>query len=108
MLKYYKIFGIVIYLYYLCNSKREQEIMNTELVINRTTLNGTKWEIVVSNYGASLYMNGKYSGYYFNSLEEAQAHLDEIDERVKNPYQYSAPLDCSSFYGRGSNVYYGD
>ena len=82
--------------------------MNTEIVINRTTLNGTKWEIVVSDYGAALYMNGSYSGYYFKSLEKAQAHLDEVDERVKNPYQYSAPLDCSNFYGRGSNVYYGD
>lgn len=82
--------------------------MNTELVINRTTLNGTKWEIVVSNYGAALYMNGMYSGYYFKSLEEAQAHLDEVDERVKSPYQFSSHLDCSNFYGRGSNVYYGD
>ena len=53
MIKYYILFGVVIYLYYLCNSKREQENMEHKIVINRTTLNGTKWEIVVDNYGAA-------------------------------------------------------
>lgn len=88
--------------------------MNNEILINRTTLNGTKWQIVADNHGASLYMGnfGKdgyhYSGYWFRSVEEAQAHLDEVDERTKNPFQFPSPLDCNSFYGRGSNVYYGD
>lgn len=108
MIKYYILFGIVIYLYYLCNSKREQENMENKIVINRTTLNGTKWEIVADNFGAALYMNGNYSGYYFRSVEEANAHLDAIDERVRTSKTFTAPLDCSSFYGRGSNVYYGD
>lgn len=80
--------------------------MNTT-IINRETLNGTKWEIVADNFGAALYMNGRYSGYYFRSVEEAQAHLDAIDERVKSSVKFT-PCDCSSFYGRGSNVYYGD
>lgn len=82
--------------------------MENKIVINRTTLNGTKWEIVADNFGAALYMNGNYSGYYFRSVEEANAHLDAIDERVRASKTFTAPLDCSSFYGRGSNVYYGD
>ena len=76
--------------------------------IKRETLNGTKWEIVADNFGAALYMNGRYSGYFFPSVEKAQAHLDAVDERVRAPQMTYAPLDCSSFYGRGSNVYYGD
>ena len=85
-----------------------------ETIINRETLNGTKWQIVADNFGAALYINnfGKpgfhYSGYYFRTIEEAQAHLDAVDERVRAPRIVEAPLDCSSFYGRGSNVYYGD
>ena len=79
--------------------------MNTS--INRETLNGTKWEIVYDGFIASLYMNGHFSGYTFRSIEEAQAHLDAIDERVKTAVQFT-PCDCSTFYGRGSNVYYGD
>ena len=84
------------------------------MTYNRTTLNGTKWEIVADNYGAALYINnfGKpgyhFSGYTFRSVEEAQAHLDAIDERVRAPRMFNTSLDCSSFYGRGSNVYYGD
>jgi len=89
------------------------EIMSTT-IINRETLNGTKWQIVADNFGAALYMNnfGKdgyhFSGYWFRSIEEAQAHLDAIDERVKNPMPFTPCSDCSDFYGRGSNVYYGD
>lgn len=85
-----------------------------ETIINRETLNGTKWQIVADKYGAALYMHnfGKdgyhFSGYWFHSIEEAQAHLDAIDARVRAPRMVSTPLDCSSFYGRGSNVYYGD
>ena len=77
------------------------------IIINRETLNGTKWEIVFNGY-ASLYMNGHYSGYAFNTIDEAQAHLDAIDERVRTPRMAETLLDCSSFYGRGSNIYYGD
>ena len=88
--------------------------MTNEMTYNRTTLNGTKWEIVADNYGAALYINnfGKdgyhFSGYWFHSVAEAQAHLDAVDERVRAPRMVSTTLDCSSFYGRGSNVYYGD
>ena len=80
----------------------------------RTTLNGTKWQIVADNHGAALYMSnyGKdgyhYSGYWFRSVEEANAHLDAVDERVRTPRMAKTPLDCSSFYGRGSHIYYGD
>ena len=89
------------------------EIMN-ETIISRETANGTKWQIIADKYGAALYMQdfGKegyhFSGYYFNSVEQANAHLDAVDERVRAPRMASAALDCSSFYGRGSNVYYGD
>ena len=77
-------------------------------IINRETLNGTKWSLVADQYGVSLYMGDQYSGYWFRTIEEAQAHLDAVDERVRTPRTVSTPLDCSSFYGRGSNVYYGD
>ena len=80
----------------------------TKTIINRETLNGTTWQIVADQYGVVLYMNGKYSGYSFRTVEEAQAHLDAVDERVRAPRMVCTPLDCSSFYGRGSNVYYGD
>ena len=80
--------------------------MNTT-IINRETLNGTKWEIVFNGFYATLFMSGRYSGHTFRTIEEAQAHLDAIDERVRTAVQLT-PCDCSSFYGRGSNVYYGD
>ena len=79
-----------------------------QTIINRTTANGTNWEIVFNGFYATLYMNGRFSGYTYRSVEEAQAHLDEVDERVRAPRTVNTPLDCSSFYGRGSNVYYGD
>ena len=77
-------------------------------IINRETLNGTKWEIVFNGFYASLYMNEHFSGYTFRTIEEAQAHLDAVDERVRTPRSVETHIDCSSFYGRGSNVYYGD
>ena len=80
--------------------------MNTT-IINRETLNGTKWEIVYDGFFATLYMNGHFSGYTFRSVEEANAHLDDIDERINTSVQFT-PCDCNGYYGRGSNVYYGD
>ncbi len=91
---------------YLCTNKNEIT-MNTT-IINRETLNGTKWEIVFNGFYSTLYMNGKYSGHTFRSVEEAQAHLDAVDERVSAPRMVSTPLDCPSLYGRGSSVYYAD
>ena len=82
--------------------------MEHKIVINRTTLNGTKWEIVYDGFIASLYMNGYFSGYTFRSVDEANAHLDAVDERVSSSKAFNTTLDCSGFYGRGSNVYYGD
>lgn len=79
--------------------------MNTS--IKRQTLNGTQWEIVADNFGAALYMNGRYSGYYFRSIEEANAHLDAIDERVKTPVQFT-PCEVPADYYRDCNRYYGD
>lgn len=80
----------------------------TQTIINRETLNGTKWEIVFNGFYASLYMNGNFSGYTFRTIEEANAHLDAVDARVRAPRMTTSALDCSSFYGRGSNIYYGD
>lgn len=80
----------------------------------RTTLNGTEWMITDGIFGGyTLYMKNykgewQYSGYSFKTIEDVQKHLDEIDKKVKNPVSFVPCTDCSSFYGRGSNVYYGD
>lgn len=87
--------------------------MNDEMIINRTTLNGTKWQIVADKLGAALYMGnyGKdgyhYSGYWFRSIEEAQAHLDEIDERVSRPVTFTTCTIPADYYGVDGR-YYGD
>lgn len=82
--------------------------MKNTTIINRTTANGSKWEIVYDGFVASLYLNGYFSGYSFRSVAEANAHLDDVDARVRAPRMTTSALDCSSFYGRGSSVYYGD
>ena len=76
------------------------------IIITRETLNGTKWEIVFTGY-ATLYMNGHYSGYVFNTIEEAQAHLDAVDERVKTPVKFTA-CEVPADYYRDCNRYFGD
>ena len=87
--------------------------MNTEIVINRTTLNGTKWQIVADKYGAALYLNNfgkegfQFSGYWFRSVEEAQAHLDKVDDRVKNPIVFT-PCEVPADYYDDCSRYYGD
>ena len=83
------------------------------MTYRRTTLNNVEWELVQTIFGGyALYRKNAddytYSGYSFRTMEDGIKHLDEIDERFDKPYSYAAPLDCSSFYGRGSNVYYGD
>ncbi len=83
-----------------------------ETVINRTTPNGAKWQIVVDNFGAALYLNNfnkpgyHYSGYWFRTVTEAQEYLDGVDARVSAPVQhfdYTIPADyyddCSRHYG---------
>ena len=87
--------------------------MNNEIVINRTTLNGAKWQIVADKFGAALYLKnyGKegfhYSGYYFRSVEEAQARLDKIDERVRTPFVFKSCEVPADYYGVAGR-YYGD
>ena len=87
--------------------------MNTKIVINRTTLNGAKWQIVADEYGAALYLNnfGKegfhFSGYYFHSIGEAQAHLDKVDERVRTPFEFK-PCEVPADYYGVAERYYGD
>lgn len=94
--------------------QEKDRTMDNVKIIDRTTLNGTKWQIEVDNYGAALFIQnfGKegfhYSGHFFDSMEEANAYLDGIDESVKNPTPFTPCSDCSNFYGRGSSVYYGD
>jgi len=87
--------------------------MNNTKTYSRTTLNNVEWELVETIFGGyALYRkngnNYTYSGYSFRTMEDGIKHLDAIDERVKNPVQFIPCSDCSSFYGRGSNVYYGD
>ena len=85
--------------------------MNT---YNRVTLNGTKWEIVADDFGAALYINnfGKpgyhFSGHYFRSIEEAQAHLDAIDERFLAPKPEFKPVEIPADYYGVPGRYYGD
>lgn len=86
--------------------------MNNAKTYSRTTLNNFEWELVQTIFGGyALYRkNGDdytYSGYSFRTMEDGIKHLDEIDERFCNPVRF-APCNASSFYGRGSNVYYGD
>ena len=87
--------------------------MNDIKTYNRTTLNGTKWQIVADNHGAALYMGnyGKdgyhFSGYWFRTVEEAQAHLDEVDERVSRPTTF-APCSIPADYYGVAGRYYGD
>lgn len=76
-------------------------------IINRETLNGTKWEIIFNGFYASLFMNGNYSGYTFRSIEEAQAHLDAVDKRVSSTNRFTPCEIPADYYGvRGR--YYGD
>lgn len=81
--------------------------------IKRETLNGTKWQIVADKYGAALYMHnfGKddyhFSGYWFHSIEEAQAHLDAIDARVRAQREF-IPAAVPADYYNDCNRYYGD
>ena len=84
-----------------------------DVVINRTTLNGAKWQIVKEQWGVALYLNnfGKegyhFSGDIFHSVEEAQKHLDKIDARVANPPKREPVIVPDDYYGvRGR--YYGD
>lgn len=75
--------------------------------IERQTLNGTQWQIVVGQYGVTLYMNDKYTGYSFRTVADAQAHLDAVDERVKTPVLFT-PCDIPADYYGVRGRYYGD
>ena len=85
-----------------------------KMTYNRTTLNGTKWEIVADNYGAALYINNfdkpgyHFSGYYFKSVVEANAHLDAIDEKISNPRPISTRCEIPADYYGVAGRYYGD
>ena len=86
--------------------------MNNTKTYHRTTLNNVEWELVQTIFGGyALYRkNGNdytYSGYSFRTMKDGIKHLDEIDARSSRPVQFVS-CDASSFYGRGSNVYYGD
>ena len=88
--------------------------MANEMIINRTTLKGAKWQIVANAFGAALYLGNfdgdgyHFSGRFFKGTEEANAYLDKIDEKVHAPvraFTHSAvPVD---YYGE-SGKYYGD
>ena len=80
----------------------------SETIINRETLNGTKWEIVFDGFIAALYMNGHFSGYTFRTIEEAQAHLDAVDERCRTPKQEYKPVEIPADYYGVRGRYYGD
>lgn len=89
-------------------------IMNAETIIKRTTLNGANWQILVNNHGAALFLENykkdgfHFSGYWFSSVEEAQAHLDGIDKRVSAPQPAFTPCVIPDDYYGVSGRYYGD
>lgn len=78
------------------------------VIVNRQTLNGTKWEIVFDGFIAALYMNGYFSGYTYRSVEEANAHLDMIDAKYRAPQSTFKPAEVPADYYGVSNRYYGD
>ena len=87
---------------------------NNETIIKRTTLNGAKWQIIPSFFGGyALYLENykkdgyHFSGYTFKTLEDAMAHLDKVDERVKNPMQFP-PCEIPADYYGVAGRYYGD
>ena len=88
--------------------------MANEMIINRTTLNGTKWQIVADVYGAALYIenHGKegyhFSGRFFQNVEEAEGYLNKIDEKVLAPVQVFIPTDVPADYYGVSGRHYGD
>lgn len=88
--------------------------MANEMIINRTTRNGAKWQIVANAFGAALFLgnfdgNGyHFSGRFFKSVEEANAYLDKIDEKVLAPVQAFTPSAVPVDYYGVSGRYYGD
>ena len=82
--------------------------MNNAKTYSRTTLNGTKWEIVYDGFIASLHMNGYFSGYTFRSVDEANAHLDRIDAKYLAPQPEFKPVAVPADYYNDCNRYYGD
>lgn len=87
--------------------------MNNEVVINRTTLNGAEWQIVVDKFGAALFLKNynkdgyHFSGDFFRSVEEANAHLNKIDENFKKREKNTNHEVPSDYYGVAGR-YYGD
>lgn len=79
----------------------------------RKTLNGTEWQIVEDFLGVALFLKNynkegyHFSGYCFKSVEEANAHLDKIDERVCNPVEFKPCAIPADYYGVAGR-YYGD
>ena len=93
--------------------QQKDKTMTQEMTYERTTLNGTKWQIVADKFGAALYLNNydkpgfHYSGYYFGSIAEANAYLDKIDERVAHPIEFK-PCEIPADYYGVAGRYYGD
>ena len=79
----------------------------------RKTLNGTEWQIVKDFLGVALFLKNynkegyHFSGYCFKSVEEANAHLDKIDERVSNSEEFKPCAIPADYYGVAGR-YYGD
>lgn len=79
----------------------------------RKTLNGAEWQIVEDFLGVALFLKNfnkedyHFSGYCFKSVEEAQAHLDAIDERAKKPVVFT-PCEVPADYYGVAGRYYGD
>lgn len=87
--------------------------MTKENTYYRTTLNGANWMILEVSFGVTLFLKNwnkegyHFSGYIFKTVEEAQAHLDKIDERVSRPVEFH-PVEVPADYYGVPGRYYGD
>jgi hypothetical protein len=87
--------------------------MTQERTYNRTTLNGAQWQIIEDGLGVALFLKNynkegyHFSGYCFKTVEEANAHLDKIDEKVAHPVEFKPCVIPADYYGVAGR-YYGD
>ena len=81
----------------------------------RVTLNGTKWGIEKGFFGGFVLLmqnSGKdgyhFSGYSFNTRQELDEYLDEVDERVRKAGEWKPCTSIPSNYYGVAGRYYGD
>ena len=81
----------------------------------RITLNGTKWGIEKDVYGRFVLLMQNFdkdgfhfSGHSFNTRQELDEYLDEVDERVRNAGAWEPCTTVPANYYGVVGRYYGD